>query len=241
MLINIIILGLCVGSFINMLVYRTAVGYGLTKDKIHNKSRSFCDFCGKQLRWYENIPVFSWLFQLGRSRCCQEKLPLAYPIIELVTGLVFVVLGLDPIKWLAAALLIFSFVFDTKFMVLPDFSTYILMAISVIVGGNWLAGLGSFVFLALIYFGTRGRGMGFGDVKFAIFMGILLGWPKIVIAFYVAFISGALLGVILLLTGVRGRKSAIAFGPFLILGTVVAWYDGLEIWEAFVSGRVFLW
>ena len=96
--------------------------------------------------------------------------------------------------------------------------------------------LGAIVFFLFLYFVTRGRGIGFGDVKFSFFMGFLLGYPKIVIALYVAFLTGALVGVILILGKKKGLKSIVPFGPFLIAGTIVSliWGDKiLSLWRVF--------
>lgn len=222
------VLGLCVGSFVNMLVYRTARRYKLEKDKYRNDQRSFCDFCGKQLRWYENIPVMSWVMQKGRTRCCDNPLPREYPIVEMLMGIIYVIIG-PRVELVIATLLVFSTVFDLKYMILPDFSTYILIIIAVIIGHNWLSGLGAFLFLLILYLITKGKGMGFGDVKLALFMGLFLGYPKIIIAFYLAFILGAIVGVTLLVTKIIKRKQPIPFGPFLILGTAIAYIYGEKI------------
>jgi prepilin signal peptidase PulO-like enzyme (type II secretory pathway) len=141
----IFVLGLCAGSFVNMLEYRTANKYKLIKIKFKklNKNRSVCDFCGNQLNWYDNIPVMSWLWLGGKSRCCAKKLPIAYPIIELSAGLMFLIdyqlrivnygwdwnLGLD---LAVITLLAFLAVFDMKYMILPDFSEYILIGIAAV-------------------------------------------------------------------------------------------------------------
>ncbi len=230
------VLGLCVGSFINMAVYRTAGRYGLIKEGDHegrpyNRDRSFCDFCGKQLPWFENIPVVSWVIQGGKSRCCRTPLPWSYPVVELLMGIIFLVIGFNVVGWLIMSLLIFSGVFDAKYMILPDFSTYILIIVALIVGHNWLVAIGAAGLLLMLHVVTKGKGMGMGDVKLAIFMGLFLGWPGIVVAMYTAFISGAMVGLGLLMIGRKGRKSEIPFGPFLILGTVIAWYYGNRIWE----------
>lgn len=234
------VLGLCVGSFINMAIYRYAINCGLESEKfkVKSKNRSFCDFCGRQLRWYENVPIISWLIQGGKSRCCQTPLPWSYPIVELMVGMIFMVVGLDAISLTVAALLVFSAVFDAKYMILPDFSTYILILIGLYWWQNWWVALMASGFLLFLHLITKGKGMGMGDVKLAIFMGLLLGWPNIIIAMYVAFISGAVVGLICLGLKKKNRKSEIAFGPFLILGTGVAWYYGSRIWE--IIGRL-LW
>ena len=238
MMFLIFLVGMCCGSFVNMLVYRTAFKYELLKGKkkIKNK-RSVCDFCGRQLRWYENVPVVSWLIQKGRSRCCDNPLPWQYPIVEIGTGVLFLlILGRpsgSPVQMVLGAvvitMLMFSLVFDAKYMILPDWSTVVLIIVAglrlFLNGFEWhflISGLGAMGFLSFLYLITKGKGMGFGDVKLAIFMGLWLGWPRILVAFYVAFIVGAVVGVILMVKKKLKRKSIIAFGPFLILGIIVA-------------------
>jgi leader peptidase (prepilin peptidase)/N-methyltransferase len=252
MTIMFFIMGLCVGSFVNMLTYRTAVRYGLIKPITKkqgtnnnqlpninkpNKNRSFCDYCGRQLRWYENVPVVSWIVQKGKTRCCKKKLPIEYPLIETGTAILFGItyyvlsstykteleIGLGLV---VVTMLVFETVFDGKYMILPDFATYILIGISLLQWQNWRSGLGAFIFLLILHVVTKGKGMGIGDVKLAIFMGLFLGWPGILMAFYIAFISGAIVGVGLILTKKLKRTSQIPFGPFLIGGTMLAYLYG---------------
>ncbi len=241
-----LVLGLCVGSFVNMAVYRY-----VKEGKITGKKRSFCDFCGRQLGWNENIPVISWVIQRGKSKCCGNPLPRSYPVVELLTGILFLVMSYKlrveynvnvwQMTWglVVVTLLVFSAVVDAKYQVLPDFSTGVLIVIAFLgvvfdernLAPYLLSALGGAGVLGGLNLITRGRGMGMGDVKLAVFMGLFLGWPKILVAFYVAFISGALVGLGLLMLRKVGRKSIIAFGPFLIFGTGVAWYYGSRIWE----------
>jgi leader peptidase (prepilin peptidase)/N-methyltransferase len=174
--------------------------------------------------------------QKGRTKCCDNPLPWEYPVIEIVMGIIFVlvetfrgtslqmVLGL-----IISTLLVFSTVFDLKYMILPDFSTYILIIIALIFFNNWISGAGAFLFLLILYLVTKGKGMGFGDVKLALFMGLFLGYPNIIIAFYAAFIIGAIVGVGLIVSKIRKRNQPIPFGPFLILGTTLAYYWGDKI------------
>lgn len=251
--IIIFILGVCFGSFVNMMEYRLAVGYGLIKvgrdkSRPYNKNRSFCDYCGRQLKWYENIPIVSWLIQRGQTRCCNKKLPLTYPFIELMMGFLFVLYGLgyintdmdyEPLLKLTLGLiiivfLVLSFVFDLKYMLLPDFSTVILSFFAVglnLVSNNFgmdniISAVVASGFLLILHLLTKGKGMGMGDVKLAIFIGLLLGWKLTIVAFYIAFIVGALVGVILLFRKLVKKNTAIPFGPFLIIGTVVCWLLG---------------
>lgn len=252
----IFVLGLCLGSFVNMLIYRVAINYKLEsiKFKVKNKNRSHCDYCGKQLHWYENIPVFSWLFLRGKTKCCHKKLSSLYPIVELVTGILMVFifnkfnllsghfsLSIEIIQLfiltMIVTLLVFLTVFDFKYMILPDFAVIILIIVSflgvVFDEPNIIPYLiSAFVasgFLYFLYLITKKKGIGFGDIKLAIFMGLFLGWPKIIVAMYIAFIFGAVVGVIGMGLKKITKKSKIAFGPFLILGTIIAWIWGDQI------------
>jgi leader peptidase (prepilin peptidase)/N-methyltransferase len=253
--IIIFVLGLCVGSFINMAVYRTAIKYKLIKKRksLLKEKRSFCDWCGKQLRWYENIPVISWLIQGGRSKCCNNPLPWEYPIVEITTGVLFLLnyefqiasTGFRMaqnyeliINLLITSLLVFLLVFDLKYMILPDGANYclIILALILLIGKEnyWiyvLTGVGSGLFFLLLnrIKIRKSEAMGMGDVKYAVFMGLLLGFPLIVVAGYLAFVVGALMSVILLVLKKVKRTDPIPFGPFLILGTGVAWAWGEKI------------
>ncbi len=252
-LVIIFILGLCCGSFVNMLVYRVAVNYKLKSPPLprlrKGEKRSFCDYCGRQLRWYENIPVISWVIQKGKTKCCGKKLPVLYPIVEIIVALLFLIYDSrfmiqesNIILWILGLIiivfLVFNGVFDLKYMILPDFSTGILIISALfwlIVGAinesslRLLSAVGSFLFLYFLYLITKKKGMGFGDVKLAIFMGLFLGYSKIIVAFYVAFVVGAIVGLILIIFKKAKRKTQIPFGPFLILGTLVAWWWGEAI------------
>ncbi len=262
-LVIIFILGLCGGSFVNMLVYRTAERYELEsrKFRVKSKNRSFCDYCGRQLSWYENVPVISWVIQKGRTRCCDKKLSILYPIVEIMTGLLFLIFNFKfeifnqiqnlnfqmavhlIVGLVIITFLVFSAVFDLKYMILPDFSTIVLIFASLAVWyfkyyGQWsyfLSGLLSFGFLGILHLITKGKGMGLGDVKLALFMGLFLGYPKTVVAMYVAFLVGAGVSLLLLVFKRAKKKTLIPFGPFLILGTVVAWFGGSQIlgWSVF--------
>lgn len=242
------ILGACVGSFINMAVYRMAKKEKILKSKnlkIKNENRSFCDFCGRQLRWFDNIPIFSWLVYGAKSRCCGKKLPLLYPIVELLTGILFVLnyyyfstYLLLFLSFLIIGLLVFEAVFDFKYMVIPDISAYSLIGIGLIrwifVGTKidylYTAFLSALFIFILHKIKIKGQqAMGDGDIFLAFFMGLFLGFPDIIVAFYIAFIVGAGVGIILILKKKVKKLSPIPFGPFLILGTVVAYFWGEKI------------
>lgn len=244
------VLGLCVGSFINMSLFRVAVRYKLRKRadtgvRPYNKNRSFCDFCGRQLAWFDNIPVMSWLVYGGKSRCCGKKLPLLYPIVEISTGCLFLlnyqssIFNLQSIVvYLIIGLLVFEAVFDFKYMVIPDISAYSLIGIGLIrwifVGTKidylYTAFLSALFIFILHKIKIKGQqAMGDGDIFLAFFMGLFLGFPNIIVAFYIAFIVGAVVGIILIAFKKVKKLSPIPFGPFLILGTVVANFWGGKI------------
>jgi len=254
--VMVFVLGMCIGSFINMAVWRVANGkpiLGRNKLRPYGRGliyqtlndRSYCDFCGKQLSWYDNIPVFSWLFYRGKSRCCGKKLPLLYPIVEISTGCLFLlnyqlsIFNLQSIVvYMILGLLVFEAVFDFKYMLIPDGSAYALIGLAII---RWIilgakieylyTALLSALFIFILHkIKIKGQqAMGDGDIFLAFFMGLFLGFPSIVVAFYLAFIVGAVVGIILIMKKKVKKLSPIPFGPFLILGIVVAFFWGEEI------------
>lgn len=232
MLIAALLFGLAIGSFLNVLIDR------LPRGKNVITGRSVCDYCKKTLRWFELIPLLSWVLQSGRCRRCHKKLSVQYPLIELVTGVGFVLLA--PSYWLIFCALLVIFVADLKYQIIPD-SMVVLGIIGVLMQGPafdarqgpalWLSGAGASGFFFLLWLVTRGRAMGLGDVKFVFLMGLLLGFPGVIVATYLAFLTGAGVGVILILRGIKGLKSKIAFGPFLILGTCITLVWGPQIMD----------
>jgi leader peptidase (prepilin peptidase) / N-methyltransferase len=253
--ILVFILGLCVGSFLNVLVYREAEDEGFLL------GRSYCDACKKKLSWYENIPLLSYIFLRGCCKGCGRKISLQYPLVELLTGVQFVwiyfllrgnlaffsrfegfysFLSLFLYFGIGACLLAI-FVADIKYFIIPDSAIFLAVILSFFklwadyryTGMIDFSTLPSAVLTALFFLflvlATKGRGMGVGDIKLGFLMGLLLGFPEILAALFTAFLTGALVGVILILTGKKGLKSKIAFGPFLILGTVISLIYGQKI------------
>jgi prepilin signal peptidase PulO-like enzyme (type II secretory pathway) len=263
--ILILVIGLCFGSFINMLVFRTMCEKQITRNKFQetNNKRSCCDHCGKKLNWWNNVPVLSFLFQRGKSQCCGKKLDVSYPIVEIIMGILFLLnfyflisnfYSIFNFYFLISnvivALMVYSAVYDAKTMYLPDWSTWALIFLAIIyqimgrpVGPPMLyllnivySAMGASLFLYLLsLIKIRGvEGMGKGDVLLAIFMGLLLGYPNIIVAFYVAFIIGAVFGIVYLwIFKGKNKSTMIPFGPFLLLGTLVAWWWGEGLWYYF--------
>ncbi len=241
----ILILGWCIGSFLNVVIYRLPRGLSVVW------GRSFCPKCKKKISWFDNVPLVSFILLKGHCRFCRSPISIRYPVVELLTGVLFVLASkpyLSNLSYLGIAevgltLVLFSsliaiFFIDLEHQIIPDqilLPVIVLFVLrSLLTTNYWLlaTGLGAALFLFLIWAITKGKGMGLGDVKLAFLLGLFLGWPKIVFAFYVAFLTGAVAGIILVLSGKAKLKGKIAFGPFLISAALVSflWGDKILNW-----------
>lgn len=228
------ILGLTVGSFIAALTYR----YPRKISNMHG--RSFCDNCKKQINWYDNIPLLSFLFLGGKCRSCKKKISWRYPLIEMFSAIGFLLIGFEIIPLVLLSILLIIFVIDFEHQIIPDIFIFLGILISLFViphslSAGLLAGFICAVFLLLIHIVTKGRGMGFGDVKFAVLGGIIVGLPLSPIWLFIAFLTGAVAGIILILSGKAGLKSKIAFGPFLVISIPITLLWGQKIIEMVLS------
>ena len=238
----VVIFGLCIGSFLNCIIYR------LEKEKSLS-GRSFCPNCKHILSWLDLFPVFSWIFLAGKCRYCKDKISIQYPLVEIFTAILFLLLfiltphynifgllNLIFILYIASSLIII-FVYDFKHYLIPDKVLFPAMGVALIYDfinyhyllNNILAAIGAVLFFLIIFFISKGRAMGFGDVKLVFLMGLLLGATKVLTALFLAFFFGAIIGVILMLWKKKGLKSEIPFGPFLITGTFLAMFFGNQI------------
>lgn len=233
--------GLFFGSFLNVVADRLWNGESIVK------GRSHCEKCHKPLSWFELIPVVSFLLQKGKCRQCHTKLSWWYPFSELVTGGAFAVVGVtfSPLMPLhlffmlsITACLLVIFFADWKYGIIPFPVVVVALLLSLLslflttdqLLPHVLAGIGSGGFFLLIFLLTKGRGMGFGDVVYAFFMGILLGFPAILLGLYIAFLVGAV--VSLALVALKKKKlhgDTIPFGPFLVFGTFILLVWGLPL------------
>ena len=222
-LIFILAIGLALGSFLGALTHR------LPGKESFVSGRSRCPRCGAQIRWYDNIPLLSFLLLGGRCRSCGRKISLRYPLIELATaigilGIYVLDLG-SPIFLILIFLLTISiFVIDLEKKIIPDeliFLGFGLTILALLLGWDnnlylhFLGGFASSLFLLLTHLVTRGKGMGLGDVKYALFAGTFLGFPGAVSWLFLSFLTGAGVGVILILVGRARFGRHIPFGPFL--------------------------
>ncbi len=242
------LLGASIGSFLNVLIDRWVAGESLF-------GRSHCDKCGHKLAWYDLIPIFSFILLKGRCRYCHKRISFYYPLVELLTGISFAALWfslkdlsiLTLISYLGViSMFIVIFFSDIKYQIITDesqiflfiFTLFLHLALDESVYKLALYFLAAFV-VALPIFGlfliTRGKGMGFGDVKFGLNMGFLLGIKGGLIALYLSFILGAMVGIILVLTKKKGFKSKIPFGPFLVFTSFL-----LLFFRAFVMKTFYL-
>ncbi len=246
------ILGLVVGSFVNVLIDRAPL------DESILWGRSHCDYCKKPLQWFELIPLFSYIYQQGKCRRCHKKLRIQYPLVEATNAVIFATVAWfwGPIASFGdiaglCALLFFSsaalsiIVADVLYQLIPDGAIVLILLSAALqfvsdpttIGVRLVSGCIAFGIFYFLWWITRGKGMGFGDVKLAGVLGVFLGFPDIVLALYIAFLTGAVVGVILMIGKRAGMKTKIAFGPFLIFGTGIALLFSQPIyrlWHMFV-------
>jgi len=261
------IFGLCAGSFLNCVIYRL-------EQKKSLKGRSFCPHCKHKLFWQDLFPVFSFLFLKGKCRYCHKKISIQYPLVELATAILFLIIFIATPQYTIynilntiflfyiASSLIIIFVYDLKHYIIPDKILFPAIVIAFLyrifdfgnlkLFGIWDLGFGisapllnyvsaaiiASVFFLAIFLVSRGRWMGFGDVKLAVLIGLLLGLPNVLTALFLAFFFGAIIGIILMVFEKKKLKSEIPFGPFLIAGTFIAMLWGSQIIDWYL--RLFL-
>lgn len=233
----VLLIGLIVGSFLNCVIYRLENNQGFIT------GRSFCPQCKHVLAWYDLVPLLSFLLLSGKCRYCKKTISLQYPLMEALLGLLFVLLfqhfgfGIDlAFGFLISAFLAVIFVYDLKHYLIPDKIIYPAIGVALVydlLRFNFLGrsdilisafgASGLFLLMVLV---SRGKWMGVGDIKLAFLMGLILGWPYILVALFFAFFSGAIIGVGLILANRKSFKSEVPFGPFLAAGTLVAMFYG---------------
>ena len=233
----ILLFGLVFGSFIAAYSYRYPRGLKISQ------GTSFCDDCNRKIEWYENIPVVSYFVLGGKCKECKKKISIRYPLIEFTSAFAFYLIynyfGFDLnllLPFTLYLLLSLIFIIDFEHQIIPDDFVFtgigfmFLYKLIFNVGelySSIASGLIAAFFLLTIYLLTRGRGMGLGDVKFAILGGMIVGIEGLLAWMFGAFLTGATVGIILILIGNAKLKDKIAFGPFLIVAIPIAliWGD----------------
>jgi prepilin signal peptidase PulO-like enzyme (type II secretory pathway) len=252
---SIFLFGLIVGSFLNCVIFR------LEEGKSFLKGRSHCPHCKHILVWYDLIPVLSFIILKRRCRYCKKPISWQYPLVEIATGILFVLPlptlfsaaggwgGCLPVisyiyYLLIISFLIIIFVYDLKHFIILDKVIYPAIIISLIfllasnqslIANCILSALGASGFFLLIYLLSKGRWLGFADVKLAILLGLLLGWPRIILALFLSFVIGGIIGLGLIVFSKKKLKSEVPFAPFLIFGTLIALFWGEPIIAWYLS------
>lgn len=239
----IFLIGISIGSFLNVCIYR------IPKKEDIVFERSHCMSCGNVLKWYELIPLFSFLVQGGKCRNCKTKLSVQYPLIELLNGLIYVWIfmakGFQPesiLFCICASVLIVISVIDWRTYEIP-FGCNIVIGILGIVRvildlAHWYDYVIGFFAVSglflIIYWITKGRGIGGGDIKLMAAAGLLLGWQNILLALMIGSIAGSVIHLTLM--KVQGKDRVLAFGPYLAFGifismlygnNLITWYLGM--------------
>jgi leader peptidase (prepilin peptidase) / N-methyltransferase len=242
------VLGLAVGSFLNVCIHRLPRGQSL------NMPPSRCPQCDYRLRWFDNIPVVSYAMLGGRCRKCRARISIRYPIIELVTMALFVlhgaVFGWTPLlvpRLVFACAMVVLFAIDLEHQLLPNVITLPgivvgLIASSVLPPGiidaliGALIGGGVLWLIGEAYFRYSGQeGMGGGDVKMLAMIGAFLGWKLVLVTLVLSSVLGSIIGMIVIVARKGGMKYALPYGTFLALGALVASLAGEAIVEWYVG------
>lgn len=285
------IFGLLIGSFLNVVSLRYRPNQRLLDLKIIG-GRSKCPDCHKALKWYELIPFVSFLIQAGKCRACGYRISLQYPIVEAISGLIFVFVPLSLIKlfpyilhskfyilvisaWILIFILFLLFsIIDFRLSIIPDQINLSLAVLGIVLmilqtTDYGLQTTGSFIghyaslfefnlinnsiinnlitlivnhlfaaLAALAFFGgiillSRGKAMGWGDFKLAGALGLIFGWPDILIITVLSFIVGSVFATPFLISGRKKMKDAIPFGPFLATSSALAFFFGFQIMDGY--------
>lgn len=234
--IMIFLIGISIGSFLNVCIYR------IPKKEDIVFERSHCMSCGNVLKWYELIPLFSFIVQGGKCRNCKTKLSAQYPLIELLNGLIyvwiFIVKGFCPesiLFCICASVLIVISVIDWRTFEIP-FGCNIVIGILGIVRvildlAHWYNYVIGFFTVSglflIIYWITKGRGIGGGDIKLMAAAGLLLGWQNILLSLMIGSIAGSVIHLALM--KIQGKDRVLAFGPYLAFGIFISMLYGNDI------------
>lgn len=241
------ILGVVIGSFLNVCIYR------LPKEESIASSPSACQSCGHRLTAIDMVPVLSYIILGGKCRHCKAKISVQYPIVEALTGILFLLLYLKfgltyhtlVYAALAALLIVISFI-DFAHMIIPNglviaglvvgavqlittvftgyFGPWLVYIIGFFAGGLPLLLIGLFCALVL-----KKEAIGGGDIKLMAFAGLILGWRLTIPAYLIGIVLGAIISVVLMAAGIKKRGDEIPFGPFLCIGIMASVFFGNEL------------
>lgn len=227
--IIIFIFGITIGSFLNVCIYRIPLGESIVTAPSH------CMTCGWKLKWYDMVPVFSWLVLGGKCRNCKSKISVQYPIIEGVNGILYVMIcAVNGLEWssviycfMASALLVLSIIDWRTYEIPLGINVFLFVlgvAMTILDRGNLAEHLIGMIcvsgLLGILYLLTGGRAIGGGDIKLMFACGLLLGWELILLAFFLGCIIGSVVHIIRMSVKKAGRM--LAMGPYLSAGILLA-------------------
>lgn len=248
--ILVVLVGLSVGSFLNVVIYR------IPRKEKFMAIRSYCPHCKNNLKWYHNIPLLSYLFLLGKCGFCSKSIPVRYPLVELGNALIFAIFyyqyGLtffSVIYALICSALIVVFFIDMEFMIIPDSITLpgiiIGLAVSFHPDGiglvnaliGFAVGGGSLYLIAILgELLFKKESMGGGDIKMAAMLGAFLGWQKVLLIFISSAVIGLIISIAVMTYSAKVRKERmIPFGPFLAIAALLAIFYGDSIINYYIT------
>lgn len=247
-LIFVFLFGLIIGSFLNCLIWRLHQHEGML-------NRSYCPKCKKQIAWYDNIPVLSFMMLRGKCRHCGKAILWQYPAVELVTGLLFVLafylnyelritnyeLIIKLLRdFFLISVMIVVFIYDLRWYMILDIVTlpacFVMLIFNLILGFNlWnllISGIigGSFFLIQFVI--SKGKWIGGGDIRLGLLIGLSLGWPGVLVAIIISYFIGSIIGVGLILAGKKKWGSEVPLGVFLALGAIITlfWQEQILNW-----------
>lgn len=267
--IYVFIFGSVIGSFLNCLIWRLHKGESIM-------GRSYCPKCKHQIAWYDNVPILSFIILGGKCRYCGKKISWQYPVVELVTGILFVVslvanlsqvvfaefpnfqfpisnfqiisnfqnsiltshfLLLTCRDWFLIAVMIIIFIYDLRWYLILDIVTLpaclVVFILNLFIGFTWqnllISGIIGSSFFLIQFLISRGKWIGGGDVRLGLLVGFALGWPNVILAIFLAYIIGSLVGIGLIVAGQKKWSSKLPLGTFIALSTVIILFFGKYI------------
>jgi leader peptidase (prepilin peptidase)/N-methyltransferase len=251
LLIYVFGIGLCVGSFLNVCIFRLPQGNSIVSPP------SACPGCDTPIRWYDNLPLISYAILRGRCRKCKTAISIRYPFVELLTGLFALIVVLHfGYRWASlvyfvfiAALLVITFI-DIDHRIIPDVISLpgipLGFVASFALPVTWtdslfgvLLGGGSLLAIAWGYQLITGKdGMGGGDIKLLAMIGAVVGWQGVIFTIMASSLIGTIVGILLMIRAGKGMKLAIPFGPFLAIGAILHVFFGPQIIHWYLYGML---
>lgn len=254
-LIFVFVFGLIIGSFLNCLIWRLHEKEGLM-------NRSYCPKCRKQIAWYDNIPILSFIMLKGKCRHCGKPIAWQYPAVELSTGWLFATAyylnygGMIDDKlfivqllrdWFIIAVMIVIFIYDLRWSEILDKVTLpaclaaliINLALGFSLWNLLISGIIGSSFFLIQFLISHGKWIGGGDIRLGLLMGLALGWPVVILAVIISYFIGSIVGVGLILAGKKKWGSEVPLGVFLAVGSIISLFFHAQILNWYLNILIF--